>query len=891
MADATKTTPFCFWLWLIRIIGVIVPRRLRADWRQEWEAELRYRELLLADWDKLNWRTKLDLVRRSLGAFWDALLLQPQRLEDEMFQDLRFGLRMLLKKPAFTLIAVFTIALGVGANTAIFSVVNAALLRGLPYQEPERLVHLWEQTPQQNSPQREASYPDLLDWRQNQVFSGMAAYGGNGNFSLLGNDGPEPVRGGRVTANFFDVLGVEPILGRRFREGEDQPGAERVVLLTYSLWQQRYGGKPDVIGQTLRLNDDPHTVIGVLPPNFQFAPRGAAELWTPWQMSEPQRSRRFQHWVNVIARLKPGVSQAQAQAEMQIVARRIEQEHQDSHAGTSIVMLPLHDQIVGSIKPLLLVLLCAVGFVLLITCANVANLLLVQAAGRQKEIAIRAALGAGRGRLLRQMLVESLLLALLGGGVGLWLARLGVAALIAAIPGDLLSTMPYLRGLTLDGSTLAFTGALVLLTSLVCGLAPALQASQLDLQAALKEGGRSSGGAARQRLRSVLVVGEIALALVLLVGASLMMKSLARLWAVNPGFETKNLLTFNLALPATKYAQDEKTASFHQQLLDRLSALPGVKGAGTAEVLPLVGGNTWRFYVEGQPRPAPGSEINSNLRGISANYFGVMGIPLNAGRFFTPRDNTNTPPVVMINQTLASRAFAQQDPVGQRLIPAGGNQQSIEIVGVVADEKVNGLAAPTAPVVYYPYLQVSPLSLFTGVVVRTTGEPANYVAALRREVRALEPNASVLQMQTVEQIIANSPTTFTRRYPALLIGVLAVLALLLAALGIYGVISYTVSQQTHEIGIRLALGAQSRDVLKLVVGQGIRLTLVGLTVGLFAAFALTRLMQSLLFGISATDWATYAEISALLAGAALLACYLPARRATRVDPMIALRQE
>ncbi len=808
-----------------------------------------------------------------------------------LLQDLRYGVRMLLKNPGFALIAVITLALGIGANTAIFTVVNAALLRGLPYRDPDRLVHLWETTPQKNFPQREASYPDFLDWRQNQVFSGMAAYGGGGGFTLIGDDGPERIPGARVTANFFSVLGVELLLGRAFLEDEDQPGAERVVTLGYGFWQRRFGGDRKIIGQSLNLNGEAYTVIGVLPPGFQFAPRGAAELWIPLRPNEAQRSRRYMHWVNVVARLKPGVSQTQAQAEMQTIAQRIAQEHTDSHAGTAITLVQLNEQIVGQIRPLLLILFVAVGFVLLIACANVANLLLGRAGARQKEIAIRAALGAGRWRLIRQLLAESALLALFGGAAGLLLAQWGVEALIAAIPDNMLNAMPYLRSLTIDGRTLAFTATIALLTSIVFGLAPAVQASKLDLQSALKEGGRASGGAAHHRLRDLLVVSEIAMALVLLIGAGLLMKSLHSLLQVDPGFDPKNLLTFNISLPAAKYDQNDKVFNFHQQLINRLEALPGVKGAGTVSVIPLIGGNTTRFYLAGQPRPAPGSETESNLRDVSANYFSVIGVPLISGRHFNERDKLNAPDVVIVNQTLARAAFPNQDAVGRQLIFTGGDPTPVQIVGVVGDEKVNGLAAKTTPVAYFPYLQDPAPGFSMSIVARTDSDPSSLVTAIRNECRLLEPGMTVAQMATMEELIANSPATFMRRYPALLIGVFAAAAALLAAVGIYGVISFAVTRQTHEIGVRMALGARKLDVIKLVMQRGMLLTLIGVGAGLVASIALTRLMTSLLFGVSATDPLTFAGVAFLLVVIAMLACYIPARRATKVDPMVALRYE
>jgi len=809
-----------------------------------------------------------------------------------LWPDLRYGARALLKNPSFALIAVVTLAMGIGANTAIFTVVNAALLRGLPYREPDRLVHLWEMTPQKEFPRREASYPDFLDWRRNQSFESMAAYSGGG-FTLTGRGAPERIQGARGSADFFKALGVEPILGRAFRPGEDSPGAANVVLLSYGFWQRRFGGDAAIVGQSLTLNGSPYTVIGVLPPNFQFAPRGGAEMWTPYVPNEAQLSRRYMHGTNVIGRLKPGVSIEQATADMRVIGERIVAQYAESHTGTGIQLVPLHEEIVGGVKPILLALLCAVGFVLLIVCANVASLTLVRSAGRAPEIAIRMALGATRARVARQLLTESALLALIGGAAGLLLARWGIGALIAAIPETQLSAMPYLRGLRLDGSILAFTAGLSLLTGIVFGLAPAFQASRRELSESLKTGGKSPG-VARQRLRNGLVVTEIALALVLLVGAGLMTKSLLRLMAVDPGFRTENLFMITVILPAAKYTEDSKVAAFHQQLLARLEALPGTQGVATVGVLPLVGGNTTRFIVEGEPVPPPGEQTEANLRDVSAGYFRTMGIPLINGRHFSERDNAAAPGVVIVNQTLARRVFPNGAAVGRRLIFTGDNRTPIEIVGVVGDEKVNGLDARTTPVVYFPFLQgpsrVTNLIARASIQTGPTGA-AGLAAAIRQEGLALEPELTFFGGLTIERLMENLPATFARRYPAYLIGIFAVIALTLAAIGIYGVISYSVGQRTREIGLRMALGAHRGDVLKLVLKQGTMLAAMGVVIGLAAAFGLTRLMSGLLFGVGATDPGTFAGIAALLMVVALLSCYIPARRATKVDPMVALRCE
>ncbi|MCI0339290.1 MAG: ABC transporter permease [Acidobacteria bacterium] len=805
-----------------------------------------------------------------------------------LLQDIRYGARLLIKQPAFTVIAVLTLALGIGANTAIFTVVNAALLRGLPYRDPERLVHLWETTPQKDFPRREASYPDYEDWKQNQVFTGLTAYAGCG-MVLTGREAPEAIPCARVAADFFSVLGVEPILGRAFQAGEDQPGAPKVVVLSYGAWQRRFGGGRNIIGRTLRLNDDAWTIIGILPESFHFAPRGASEMWAPLNPNEMQRTNRRAHWVNIVARLKPEVSSARAEAEMNTIARRIAEQYPETHANTGNKLVPLQEEIIGDVKPLLLALVVAVGLVLLIACVNVANLLLARAASRQKEIAIRLALGAGRGRVVRQFLTECLLLALVGGAIGLLFAEMGVRALITAIPDVRLSAMPYLRELSIDRSILAFTSGLALLTGIVFGLAPALQASGTAMQGALKEGGRTAAGTGSPRLRQLLVVAEIALALVLLIGAGLMMKSLVRLLQVDPGFNAKNLLMHSITVTGDKYKDEEARTVFHRQLLARLESLPGVKGVATVDVIPLVGGNTTRCYVASRPVPPPGEEAEANTRTVSANYFRVMEVPLIKGRYFTERDNRTSPLVIIINQTLARRLLPNEEAVGQRLIFPGDARNAYEIIGVVGDEKLNGLAAKTTSVVYGPYQQDADRS--TVLMIRTEGEPMNLAETVRRETRALEPGTVAYFTRSMDNIISNLPATFIRRYPALLMGIFAVLALLLATVGIYGVMSFTVAHRTHEIGVRMALGAQRRDVLKLIVRQGLNLALIGVVIGLIAAFALTRLMTSLLFSVSATDPTTFVLIALLLIAVSLLACYVPARRATKVDPMVALRYE
>jgi predicted permease len=804
-----------------------------------------------------------------------------------LLQDVRYAVRTLLKRPGFTLIAVVTLALGIGASTAIFTVVDAALLRGLPYKSPERLYHLWESTPQKEFAQREFSYPDYQDYQQNHVCEGIAAYTGGGAI-MTGRGEPELVLAPVATANFFSLLGVEPVIGRLFQPGEDKPGAARVAVLTYGMWQRRFGGDRGIIGQSLTLSGQTYTVIGVLPASFQFALR-QADLWLPYQPTEAQLTRRFLHGTNLIGRLKSGLSVAQAQTELSVIASRIEQENKESHAGTGLKLVPLQEQVVGQVKPILMVLLAAVGFVLLIACANVASLLLTRSLSRQKEVAIRSALGASRWRVVRQLLTESVLLSLAGGAAGLVLAYWGVDALVAVLPDSQINALPFLKTLRIDASILAFSFGLSLLTGMIFGLAPALQSSRLELNEVLKEGGRNTSGGAGHRLRSAFVMTEIALAVVLLVGAGLMMKSLFRLLQANLGFNPQNVLTMTVVLPAGKYGDDNRQVNFFDQLKERIQSLPGVNGAGTVNILPLQGGNTTRFNVEGDPTPPPGQEIEANIRTVNESYFQTLGVPIIAGRMFDERDGADAPGVVIIGKSMADRVFAGRDPVGRRLVYTGVKAPPDLIVGVVGDVKITGLDEATKPVLYYPYRQ-SP-SLATNLVVRTNADPDALAGAIRNATRALEPDVAIFNVSAMQDLIANSPAAFMRRFPALLISIFAGVALLLASIGIYGVVSYSVSQQTHYIGVRMALGAQASDILTMVLKQGLFLTLAGMAIGVAAALALMRLLRSLLFEVQANDAATFALVVATLFVVALLACYLPARRATKVDPLVALRYE
>jgi putative ABC transport system permease protein len=880
MTDATQTTRFRFWLWLIRAIGVLVPRRLRADWRQEWEAELRYREELLAEWDNLNWRTKLDLLRRSLGAFRDALLLQPKRLEDEMFQDLRFGLRMLWKNPGFTLIVVFTLSLGIGANTAIFGVVNAVLLRSLPYESPERLVMLSESDGQRKVQSMDVSGPNFLDWRsQAQSFERMAAFDSEENFNLTGGELPERVKGATVSEDFFLTLGVTPVAGRAFLPEEAKPGAAPVVMLSHALWQRRFGGDRGVVGRTIRVNGESATVVGVMPPSFQYP--ADAELWAPFASALNQFNRSL-YMLKVIARLKSGATITQARAELDTIAQRLAQQYPETNKDRGVHLATLHDDVVGDLKPALQVLLGAVLFVLLIACVNVANLLLGRADVRRRELAVRAALGAGRIRLLRQLLVESLLLAFAGGAGGLLLARMGASLLFSIDP----SALPGRQEITLDAWLLGFTLLASLITGVMFGLVPAWQLSGADLRASLQIG-EGSAAPGSQRLRSALVVAEIALALVLLVGAGLLIRSFWRLVNVETGFETRNVLTMQLQLPEKEYAEKPRVAAFYDQLRQRVQALPGVQSAGLVNTLPMSGFFMQGLEVEGAPPLTPGQRPITAFRVTTPGYFGALGIPLINGRVFQETDRAETEAVVIVDRTTARRYWPEGQALGKRVNLGGPQDPWLTVVGIVGDVRYHGLDSSVFPTIYAPHAQAHFYRMM--LAVRTTTDPLTLVQAIKEQIAALDRNLPISKIQTMEQIVAGSVTQ--QRFNLTLLGAFAALALLLAAVGIYGVVSYSVSQRTREIGIRMALGARTRDVSRQVIGQCVKLALLGVALGLGGALALTRWMKTLLFDVSATDPLTFTAIALLLTSVALVAGWIPARRATKVDPLVALRHE
>lgn len=798
-----------------------------------------------------------------------------------LLQDLRYGIRMLLKNPGFSVVAVIALGLGIGANAAIFSVVNTVLLRPVPYADPDRLMVLRENEPPK-FPEFSISPGNFLDWqKQNTFFEKLAAI--NGTAFILAGEGAEPerLRGARVSAGLFEMLGVNPIHGRTFLEEEDQPGHENVVILSSGLWKRRFASDPNAIGQPITLSGISYTIVGVLPPSFGFPDR-ETDVWAPVAFTARDAQAHGSHFLSVIGRLKPGATVEQARVEMSAIAGRLAEQYPDTNAGWGVDVFPMQEYDVRDIRPALLVLLCAVGLVLLIACANVANLLLARATARQKEIAIRTALGASRWRVARQLLTESILLALVGGAVGVLLAQWGIGSLLALAPQEL----PRVKDVTLDARVLGFTLLVTLLTGVIFGLVPALQSSTPNLNETLKEGGRGTTGG-HHRIRAGLVITEVALALVLLIGAGLLIRSFYRLQQVDPGFNSSNALAVTVSLPGRKYPQPEQRTAFFTQLIEKVSALPGVVAVGASQSLPIQGDFLLGFTIQGRPPYAPGEDPSTNYYSVSPDYFKSMGIPLLRGRVFTEQDRAGAPRVAIINEEMAKRYFPDEDPIGKRIHVTQGPEIFREIVGIVGDVKQYGLAQPTTLQTYEPspQMQFSTMTL----VVRAEGNVAPLGGAIRTQVLAIDKEQPISRIRPLEQVVSESVAK--QRFSMLLLGIFAAVALILAAVGLYGVMSYSVTQRTHEIGIRTALGASQTDVLKLVVGQGVMLALAGVGIGLLSAFALTRLMVVLLFGISATDPLTFVAISAVLLLVALAACFVPARRATKVDPTIALRYE
>jgi putative ABC transport system permease protein len=805
-----------------------------------------------------------------------------------LIQDLRYGVRMLWKSPGFTIVAVLTLALGIGANTAIFSVVNGVLLRPLPFRDPSRLVLIAEKS---SFPIISTSYENYLDWRdQSHSFESMEATRGS-SITLTGAGEPERLNVRMATAGLFSMLGSNAQIGRTFLPEEDRAGGTPVALLSYGLWQRRFGGSADIIGKTVNLDLQPYTVVGILPSGFQILQPADLYLpFTPWAKTLPA-DRNWHPGIIPLARLKQGVSKEQARSEMIGITKRLEQQYPDYNTGTSADVIGLQDQIVQNSRPALLLLLGAVSFVLLIACANVANLLLARAASRGREVAIRTAMGASRGRVIRQLLTESVLLSLAGGLLGVIVA-LAAVGLLPKIAGD---SIPQGAPIGLDPWVLAFTAVVSLFTGLLFGIVPALRTAKLDLRGTLNEGSRgSTAGPGQHVLRGALVAMEIALAMLLLVGSGLLLRSFSRLQEVPPGFQPDHLLVADIPLSPTAYAKPQDRYQFFDRLVERAKSLPGVRSAAAASFLPVSGGGSIiHFNITGRPPKSPHEFVAAGYRTITPNYLATLGVPLLQGRFFTRGDNEKSPAVVIINATMAHTFFPNENPLGKRLQLGALPEQEVptmEIVGVVGDVHF-GLGTDPQAEMYLPYRQADLLlPVFQlSVILRTAGDPALQTSALRSALAEIDPNQPLVKVRTMEENMAT--TVAQPRFRTWLIGILAMLALVLAAVGVYGVMSYTVTQRTSEIGVRVALGAQPKDVFRIIVGEGLRLALFGVGVGLVAALVLTRLLQSFLFGISAYDPVTFIAVSLLLTLVAAAASYFPARRATRVDPMIALRYE
>jgi predicted permease len=813
-------------------------------------------------------------IRAGRAEWWRAL-----------WQDIRYAARGLGHRPGFTAVVLTTLALGIGANTAIFTVVDAALLRALPYEQPDRLVHLWESSPA-GTDRSEASYPDFQDWERGQtVFEGLAGYQTNG-ITLTGRDVPLMVAVTYVTPGFFDVMRVRAAAGRTLHRAHDRIG-DRVAVLGYGFWQREFSGNPGIVGRAITLGGTPYTVVGVLPSSFHFAPAHGGELWVLTDLSRPYMTRRGAHWLNTVARLKDGVTLAQAQAATAAVGREIAQRHPDSHTGRSAVVVPLRDEFVKGIRPLLLVLLSAVSLVLLVACANVAGLLMARASARQQELTVRAALGAGRARIVQQLLTESLLLGTLGGLLGLFVAQVGVRALVNALPRPQRLSMPYLTEVGVDMRVLVYALLVALATGVVFGLMPALPASRAALAPTLRASSRTTTGR-RRTGRNALVIGEFALTLVLLVGASLLTQSLVRLLRVDPGFQAERVLTGAVLLPDTKYRDTTSVRTFFDQLAERTRALPGVVAVGLTSRLPLDWGNSSTYVVAGQPLPAPGERPGASIREVSTGYFETLVIPLIEGRDFGSEDGPNSPRAVIVNRAVAARHFAGKSAIGERIaFDQQGRGPFYTIVGVVGDVPIGQLDETPTPTIYFHHQQAADNGMY--IAVRTATDPASFTAALRGVLRDLDPDLPLAVVSTMERNIANSQSVFMRRYSMLLVGAFAVLALVLSVVGIYGVISYGVVQRTQELGVRVALGAQRRDIVRMILRDGTILAVAGILAGVLAALWVTRFLRSLLYGVEANDPLSYVIPAVVLGGVALIASYIPARRATRVDPLVALR--
>ncbi|HEY1677773.1 MAG TPA: ABC transporter permease [Candidatus Sulfotelmatobacter sp.] len=811
------------------------------------------------------------------------------------FHDFRFAVRRLVKSPGFTLVAVLTLGLGIGANTAIFSVVNGVLLRPLPFQEPDRLVRVWHIPPSKSFPgmtEFAVSAANYVDWqRQNRVFERMAIYSYRG-FTLTGVDKPERIDATAVSADFFGTLGVRPMLGRIFSADEDQPGRSNVVLLSYAFWQQRFGSSPGIVGRNVLLDGQNYLVAGVMPPDFRYP--DFAQLWTPMAWTDQQKTVRGEHHYVVIARLRPSVQVPQAQAEMNLISDRLAQAYPDDDKGWGALVVPLHQDLVQDVRPALLVLLGAVGFVLIIACVNVANLALAKTFGRRKEIAIRTAMGATSGRVMRQILVETVILAVAGGAVGLTWAHWGVRLIM----GFLADRVPHFAEISIDGKILAFTAIISILTGIAAGVLPGLRLSRSNVNEALKEGlGRTDSDAGGHRTRNVLVVAEVAFSLILLVGAGLMLRSFQMLHDVKPGFDAHGVLTMNAAVSETQFPQARQQSRFFEQVLDRVRSLPGVEAAGVIDDIPLNNnGSHQPIAIEGRPVVPMAEQPEVDVRAISEGYLKSMRIPLLRGRDFTESDLAGRPAVVLISESMAKAFWPGEDALGKRLTMTFFPGEVREVVGIVGDVKLDGLdQARPSTLLYMPVGQLSAPAMAAWrsfpmtLVVRSATSPSNMVSAVTNAVHSVDRNMPLTDILTMDDLVATSMSP--QRFNMLLLGAFAGLALMLASIGIYSVLSYSVRQRVQEIGIRLALGASISDVLRLIVLQGMKPALLGMALGLVGALALGRLVSSMVYGVKTTDPLTFLAVAGLLAAIALLASVIPAYRAAKVDPLVALRYE
>ncbi|MFN2579215.1 MAG: ABC transporter permease [Pyrinomonadaceae bacterium] len=811
---------------------------------------------------------------------------------DALLKEIRYGIRSLLKHPGFSLIAIVTLALGIGANTAIFSLVNAVLLRPLPFADPDRLVMVWEDAAFAGFPRNTPSAADYADVKnQNHVFTDVAAVDFR-SFNLTGDGQPEKVEARGVTANFFPLLGVKPLAGRWFAADEDKPGANNVVILSNGLWQQRYGGESNIVGRQLLLNGEKYTVAGVMPANFQFLDNTVG-LWVPIAFTPEQLASRGRHYLTVVARMKPDVTFAQADAEVRTIHQRIAHDNPEDAGRLAGYAMPLRDQVAGEVRRPLYVLLAAVGFVLLIACANIANLLLSRVAGRRREMALRAAIGASRTTIIRQLLIESLLLAGLGAGTGLLLAISSFAFLQKLIPDGLIGAST----LRLDLPVLGFTVLVTLLTAVIFGVAPAFQAARVDLNDALKQGGRSGLNASGNRLRGVMVVIEVSLALVLLVGAGLLIQSLTRLRGQYAALQPQSVLTMRTVLSRGKYSQQAQRNAFYKQVLDRVRSLPGVVSAGYTTSVPMAWkGGTNGFSIEGrsvEQATAGGLAYDANHRQVSAEYLKAMGIQIVQGRSFTEADNDQSVPVAIINQAMARTYWPGENAIGKRFKLGDPDDKEVPwvmIAGIASDVRNMSIDEPVKPEMYFPYQQgIEPFYAPRDLVIRTSVDPLTVVGAAINQIHQVDPEQPVSNVRTMQQVLGEE--TSWRAVGMTLLTIFAGLALLLAMLGIYGVLAYFVTQHTQEIGVRMALGAQRRNILSLVLKRGMSLVVIGIVIGLAAAFGLTRLMAGLVFGVNVGDPMTYGIVALMLLLVATIACLIPAQRATRVDPLKALTYE